>query len=184
MTRRTHMFDNPEAGRAMRIPVKKGLELAVNQRANMDQSTLLSVLEDRSRRFYRAKLIYKCGAFGYHILGDWMFTMFREQLAGMMNVQDLWDAYVDGVKKGVTRSQAIQKAPLLPRMEMHVEDWIWWAEYIIGVCKKGDEQRWTMDALELGSAIIDGGCVKVVGHNPKLVKTPANPGWQAVAWWP
>jgi len=184
MARRTHLFDNPENGRAMRVPVKKGLELAVKQRAKMDQGTLLSVLENRSERLYRAKLIYKCGAFGYHILGVPVFAMFRKELKAMMDMQDLWDAYVDGVKKGIPRSQAIQKGPLIPKLELLVEDWIWWAEYILGACQKGDEPRWTMNALELGSAIIDDNCVTVVGDNPKLIKTPVNPGWQTVAWWP
>jgi hypothetical protein len=183
MTRRTYLSDNPRQWNTLRESVIKGLQLAVDQRASMSQKALVEVLEDRDRRFYRALLVHKLGAAGYHLLGRKTIAKLQNEFKAMMTLQEFWGVYLEAVQKGMLRFHFIERAPRTPEFEFMIEDWIWMAEYIIEVCKKGDERRWTMEALELGSAIIDEGCVKVEGDYPKLIKTPTTPGWRSVAWW-
>lgn len=179
MARRDYYFETKTEQDSVRNRVVRGFELAVDQRKQMKMDALLAVLEDRDKRFYRAMLIYKVGAYGYHMVLKGSMQHFREQFTLMMQVKELWDVYLDSVRKGVIREHLLEQFPKIRGLELMVENWIWWAEYTMELRAKGEEHRWSIDTLELASKVIDTGCLKVEGGSVRMIKTPPITGWEA-----
>lgn len=180
MARRNYYFKNRQAYEAEFPRIARGFAEAVDKRKEMSPAVLNDVLEDRNKRLYRAMLVNKVGAFGYHISHGGMLEHFRKQFDQMVVLKELWDDYRANMQKGVLREHYLRNFPKVRELEIMVENWIWWAEFTIEIQKDGQEHRWTMEALEFASKIIDTGCFKVEKNAVRMIKTPNVKGWEAV----
>lgn len=180
MARRNYYFKSREEYERTFPRIAQGFADAVDKRKQMSPSVLLGVLEDRNKRLYRAMLINKVGAVGYHIMHAEMLKHFRKQFDDMVALKPLWDDYRANMEKGVLREHYLRDFPKVRELEIMVENWIWWAEFTMDIQKDGQEHRWTIEALEFASKIVDTGCFKVEGNVVTMVKTPNIKGWESV----
>lgn len=181
MARKNYYFENKAEQDSVREKVVAGIGEAVDQRKNMSQDDLCRVLDDRDKRFYRAMLIFKAGAHGYHMIVKGYLTFYREQFDKMAQVKDLWDNYVENMNAGILRQHWLKKFPKIKNLEQMVENWIWWAELTMDLQKPGEEHRWTIEALEIASAMVDEGCFEVDDKGVHLIKQPTIAGWEVTA---